>query len=166
MRCARPVERSSEDEPDIVRTTQAGYVRHIALCDLAEEEATFVRLPAPWEHSSPRKTFSWKCGRAPPRSTPSAPSDATLRSDRSATRSRTLYGVHQLAEIAKALSPGVKDPATAESVIGYLRAVLERLAQRPPSPEVSRGNVRLAYLRRLHRGLSSRWEVTPPPTRT
>ena len=77
-----------------------------------------------------------------------------------------LYGVRQLAEIAKALSPGVKDPATAESVIGYLRAVLERLAQRPPSPEVSRGNVRLAYLRRLHRGLSSRWEVTPPPTRT
>lgn len=39
------------------------------------------------------------------------------------------YGIRQLADIAiKALSPGVSDPTTACTCIGYLRAILERLA--------------------------------------
>lgn len=53
-----------------------------------------------------------------------------------------LYGLRQLAEIAmKALSPGINDPSTAESAIGYLRAILERLAQRTLPAEVWTGNV-------------------------
>ncbi len=40
------------------------------------------------------------------------------------------YGVRQLADIAvKALSPSVNDPTTATTCIGYLQAVLERIAQ-------------------------------------
>lgn len=44
----------------------------------------------------------------------------------------TGYGVRQLTDIAiKALSPSVNDPTTATTCIGYLQAVLERLAARP-----------------------------------
>ena len=42
------------------------------------------------------------------------------------------YGVRQLADIAvKALSPSINDPTTATTCIGYLQAVLERLAVSP-----------------------------------
>jgi uncharacterized membrane protein len=128
-----------------VRPTRAGYVRHIALGDLAEQigEATLVRLPAPvgafvteedvlaevW----PRSAAEQAAGSIRRR--------VTIGSERDLQQD-VLYGVRQLAEIAmKALSPGVNDPGTAESAIGYLRAVLERLARLPLPPEVRRGNV-------------------------
>jgi uncharacterized membrane protein len=133
------------DEPGVVRPTRAGYVRHVALGDLAEQvgEGTLVRLSAPvgafvteedvlaevWPHSAAEHAAG------PIRRRVAIGSERDLQQD-------VLYGVRQLAEIAmKALSPGVNDPATAESAIGYLRAVLERLAQRPLPPEVRRGNV-------------------------
>jgi uncharacterized membrane protein len=133
------------DEPGVVRHTRAGYVRHIALGDLAEQigEVTLVRLPAPvgafvteedvlaevW----PRSAAEHAAGTI--RRRVAIGTERDLQQD-------VLYGIRQLAEIAmKALSPGVNDPATAESAIGYLRAVLERLAQRPLPPEVRRGNV-------------------------
>jgi uncharacterized membrane protein len=47
-------------------------------------------------------------------------------------RQDALFGVRQLADIAlRALSPGVNDPTTAHTCIGYLRAVLEEVAARP-----------------------------------
>ncbi len=49
------------------------------------------------------------------------------------------YGIRQLADVAlKALSPGINDPTTADTCIGYLRAVLERLAERAVPAEVCR----------------------------
>lgn len=43
----------------------------------------------------------------------------------------TLYGVRQLADIAmRAISPSINDPTTAETCIGYMRAILVRLAGR------------------------------------
>ena len=46
------------------------------------------------------------------------------------------FGLRQLADIAlKAVSPGINDPATAVTCIGYLRSVLCRIAERPfPAP--------------------------------
>lgn len=46
------------------------------------------------------------------------------------------YGIRQLADIAlRALSPAVNDPTTALNCIGYLQAIVERLAERTfPSP--------------------------------
>lgn len=42
------------------------------------------------------------------------------------------YGVRQLVDIAlRALSPGINDPSTAVTCIGYLRGLLEDLAGRP-----------------------------------
>ncbi len=46
------------------------------------------------------------------------------------------YGIRQLADIAvKALSPSVNDPTTATTCVGYLQAILERIAETPsPAP--------------------------------
>jgi uncharacterized membrane protein len=133
------------DEPGVVRPARAGYIRHVALGAIAEqvEEGTLVRLPAPvgafvteedtlgevWPHSAAEHAAD------PIRRGVAIGPERDLQQD-------VMYGVRQLAEIAmKALSPGVNDPATAESAIGYLRAVLERLAQEPLPHEVRRGNV-------------------------
>lgn len=49
------------------------------------------------------------------------------------------FGVRQLADIAlKAMSPGLNDPTTAVNCIGYLRAILVRLAARSSPPSVRR----------------------------
>jgi uncharacterized membrane protein len=51
----------------------------------------------------------------------------------------TGYGIRQLADIAvKALSTSVNDPTTATTCIGYLQAILERLAQRAWPADVRR----------------------------
>lgn len=42
-----------------------------------------------------------------------------------------LYGLRQLADIAiRALSPGINDPTTARTCIGYMESILERLTER------------------------------------
>nr|MBA2794841.1 DUF2254 domain-containing protein [Thermoleophilaceae bacterium] len=47
------------------------------------------------------------------------------------------FGLRQLADTAlKAMSPGINDPATAVTCIGYLRSILARLADRAPLPAV------------------------------
>ncbi len=49
------------------------------------------------------------------------------------------YGLRQLADIAvKALSPSVNDPTTATTCIGYLQAILERVATAPRPGRVRR----------------------------
>jgi uncharacterized membrane protein len=49
------------------------------------------------------------------------------------------FGVRQLTDIAlKAMSPGINDPATAVTCIGYLRSILVRLAERADPPGVRR----------------------------
>lgn len=49
------------------------------------------------------------------------------------------FGLRQLTDTAiKAMSPGINDPTTAVTCIGYLRAILVRLAERPEPPAVPR----------------------------
>jgi uncharacterized membrane protein len=49
------------------------------------------------------------------------------------------FGLRQLADIAlRAVSPGVNDPTTAVTAIGYMRVVLTRLAERADPPELVR----------------------------
>lgn len=49
------------------------------------------------------------------------------------------FGLRQLADIAlRAISPGINDPATAVTCIGYLRSILTRLAEREPPASVRR----------------------------
>ena len=49
------------------------------------------------------------------------------------------FGIRQLADTAiKAMSPGINDPATAVTCIGYLRSILVRLSERTDPPAVRR----------------------------
>ena len=122
-----------------MRPTQAGYLRHIALGDLAEQvgEGTLVRLPTAvgafvteedvlaevW----PRSAAGHAVGAI--RRRVAIGTERDLQQD-------VLYGVRQLAEIAmKALSPGVNDPFTAITCVDRLGSALCRLARRDvPSP--------------------------------
>ena len=125
---------------------QAGYVRHVALRDLGE------RLDGRCEHVRLRVTVGDFVSERDPLAEvwpaeAAAEVEATVRRGIALGLERdlhqdVLYGIRQLAEVAmKGLSPGVNDPSTAESAIGYLRAVLERLAERPLPAEARRGVV-------------------------
>lgn len=49
------------------------------------------------------------------------------------------FGLRQLADIAlRAVSPGINDPTTAVTCIGYMRSVLVRLAERADPPDAER----------------------------
>ena len=49
------------------------------------------------------------------------------------------FGVRQLADTAlRAMSPGINDPMTAVTCVGYLRSILARLASRADPPRVRR----------------------------
>ena len=49
------------------------------------------------------------------------------------------FGLRQLSDVAvRALSPGMNDPTTARTCLGYLRAAMERLAERRDPPAVRR----------------------------
>jgi uncharacterized membrane protein len=61
------------------------------------------------------------------------------------------FGVRQLADIAlRAMSPGVNDPATAVTCIGYMRSILVRIAERelPPPLRQFAGADLTVYARR------------------
>ncbi len=134
------------DRPGLVRPTAAGYVRSVALGEIAGgvEEQYLVRVPARvGDFVTKEDTLAevWPASAAGSsagciRQNIAIGSERDLHED-------VLYGVRQLAEIAmKGLSPGINDPSTAETAIGYLRAILEQLARRQLPAEVLRGSVR------------------------
>lgn len=139
--------------PGLVTAAGPGYVRHVALDELADsvgETCDRVRLHViPGDFVTEHDVLAevW-------------PGDAVTDAEAHVRRSISigverelhqdvLYGVRQLAEIAmKGLSPGVNDPTTAVSAVGYVRAALERLATHPLPALVQRGRV-VAPLRRF-----------------
>ena len=131
-------------EPAVVRPAAPGFVRHVALDRLDDlDECEHVRLrvaPGDFVTEADALAHVWPAGSA-------EDAASTIRGAISLGHERDLhqdplYGIRQLAEIAmKALSPGVNDPSTAESAIGYLRAALEELAVRPLPPAVVREQV-------------------------
>jgi uncharacterized membrane protein len=57
---------------------------------------------------------------------------AIVVADERDLRSDVAFGIRQLVDIAlRAISPGINDPTSATTSIGYLTAILERLAGRP-----------------------------------
>jgi uncharacterized membrane protein len=131
-------------EPGLVMPQRPGYVRHVADA-IAEkvEDCEHVRLRAvvgDFVTENDVLAEVWPSS-ATEGATAAIRGGVTLGQERDLQQD-VLYGVRQLAEIAmKGLSPGVNDPSTAESAIGYLRAVLERLAERPLPPAVRQDNV-------------------------
>jgi uncharacterized membrane protein len=118
-----------------------GYVQRIALETLAERlegEADRVAiLVCPGDFASPEAPIAelW----------PAEAADLCRRHVQDAVtirRERDLeqdvdFGLRQLTDTAlKALSPGVNDPATAVTCIGYLRTILVRLVERAAPPAI------------------------------
>ncbi len=132
----RVIERWRATPPAEVHAARPGYVQRLALQDLGERVAGRVErvaiLVCPGDFVSLEMPIAqiW-------------PADAgdemeqDVRTALSIASERDLdqdldFGLRQLADIAlKAVSPGINDPATAVTCIGYLRSVLCRIADRP-----------------------------------
>jgi uncharacterized membrane protein len=129
--------RYEQSEPTLVRAGATGFVRSIALEALAEDvggDAELVHVAVrPGDfvtHRSPLVAL-WPAGCLAEerhdvlRSAFELGTEPDLAED-------PLYGFRQLADIAlRAVSPGVNDPTTAVTCVGYLRDLLELLAARP-----------------------------------
>jgi len=122
-------------EPAVVRPARPGYVRSIALGTLleglGEGDRLHVRVrPGDFVTEGSPLASLWSAdGRRDERV------DTIRRtvnvSSRRDMRQDAAFGIQQLADIAvRALSPGVNDPTTAVTCVGYLQAGLERLARR------------------------------------
>jgi uncharacterized membrane protein len=127
--------------PGYVTAAATGFVRHIALVELADDldaacgRVRLVVTPGDFVTDDDVLAEIWPAtsavgAEAPVRAAITVGIERDLAQD-------VLYGIRQLAEIAlKALSPGINDPTTAVSAIDYERAVLERLARHPLPTEV------------------------------
>jgi uncharacterized membrane protein len=133
----------AEAEPTVVRPMRPGYVQAVAL-EAFEGQGTYaewkihVRV-VPGDFATPETALleAW-----PPRGEEVAVDDlrglVAVEDERDLAQD-ALYGIRQLTDIAvRALSPSTNDPTTAVTCIGYVQAVLERLAGRAFPPRVRR----------------------------
>ena len=123
-----------DGKPASVTPARAGYVLLVDLDSILKAAAPGARLqvavrPGDFVTEEDVLARMWPAdrleeARAPLRRSIPVEDERDLHQDVS-------YGLQQLTDIAlKALSPGINDPTTAVTCIGYLRAVLERLARR------------------------------------
>lgn len=126
----------STQSPEVeVYASRPGYIQIVDVGELVEELGTDGELRVlvevcPGDFVTPytRLVSAWgtRCS-DPDRAVHSA---IRIDSERDITQD-VGYGIRQLADIAlRALSPGINDPTTALDCIGYLRAIIERLAAR------------------------------------
>jgi uncharacterized membrane protein len=135
-RDAAPASWDVSGEPAVVRPQRAGHVRAVALEDLADAD-----LPASARvHVRVRPGDLVTCATVLievwPRTAVDQATHDRLRGLVSVQSERDVaqdvgFGIRQLADVAvRALSPGVNDPTTAVTCIGYLRNALEDLGKR------------------------------------
>lgn len=128
-------EASASGPPMEVYASRPGYVQVIDLEELAEELGARPELRAsvevaPGDFVTPhtRLVSAWGVTDGDP--VGGVHSAIRIDSERDIAQD-VGYGIRQLADIAlRALSPAVNDPTTALDCIGYLRAIIERLAGR------------------------------------
>ncbi len=133
----------------LVRAERPGYIQDIAVADIAAEwgridgqqrEEAAVRGERPIVHLRVApgdfvtgETVLVDCW--PPHE--GGPIDEVVHrsvrvADSRDVRQDAAYAIRQLVDIAlRAISPSVNDPTTAVTCIGYVRAIMERLASRP-----------------------------------
>lgn len=125
-----------DGHPAVVCPTRPGYVREVAVDGLEDvglpPEARVELAVAPGDQVTTSTPLArlWCSG---------APDEETLEALRklvAVERERDVaadigFGIRQLADVAlRALSPGVNDPTTAVTCIGYLQEAFEQLARR------------------------------------
>jgi uncharacterized membrane protein len=134
----------AEAAPVVVRPARPGYVQAVLLDDLfrglptgGESRVAVSVAPGDFVTEATTAIEVWTENDAD--AAARAAARALVVDDERDVRQDPAFGVLQLADIAlRAISPGVNDPTTAVTCIGYLRAVLERLAARAFPPELRR----------------------------
>lgn len=135
---------SDRAEPQLVFPTRPGYVQVVPLDELLESlDTSDLRLHVPVRPGDFVTEATALVAGWPAEALAGATAEALRRAipveNERDFRQDAAYGMRQLADVAlKALSPGINDPTTAETCIGYLRAALERLAERELPGEVRR----------------------------
>jgi uncharacterized membrane protein len=131
----------SEARPEIVRAERPGFVQAVELRGLAEglrDSGSRVHVlvaPGDFAHLDEPLAEIW------PETCADELRELVLRSI-TVSGERDIeqdphFGIRQLTDIAlRAISPGVNDPTTAATCIGYLRSALTRLASRDLSSSV------------------------------
>lgn len=121
--------------PHVVHSTRPGYVRMISLdllCEELAERPLRARLPvAPGEFVTEAQPLIELWLPELDEERERAARAAVVVANERDLEQDAGYGVRQLADIAmRAISPSVNDPTTAITCLGYLTAILERLAGR------------------------------------
>lgn len=121
--------------PGFVRARRAGYVAAVDVDEVAHDLAADARLhlrARPGDFVTPADALVsiWPARLADAARTERVRDAIVLAPQRTDTQDLRL-GLRQLGDIAlRALSPSLNDPTTAVTCVGYLRAILERLAVR------------------------------------
>ena len=126
---------NEEAEPHRVYPTRPGYVRTVDLDMLREElddRPLRAHVPvAPGDFVTEAQPIVELWVERPDDEREEVARAAVVLADERDVEQDAGYGVRQLADIAmRAISPSVNDPTTARTCLGYLRAILERLAGR------------------------------------
>ena len=130
----------SESEPKVVRPERPGYVQTIALDELEAALPGSARVHVvvrPGDYATEESALArvWPADEADDGLLERLRELFSVQSERDVAQD-VGFGIRQLADIAlRAISPGVNDPTTAVTCIGYLPAIVERLGGRD-SPRV------------------------------
>ncbi len=130
-------------EPRVVHVGRAGYVRAVALDDIAralppEARAAVAVCPGDFVTATTPAIELWGVDDAAEDVT-STVTGAIVVADERDLREDVAFGLRQLADIAlRAISPGINDPTSAVTAIGYIQAILEQLARRAYPERVQR----------------------------
>ncbi len=125
----------SEGDPDRVHADRPGFVRRIDKdrvgAALPDEVRTHVAVrPGDFVTETVVAVEVWPAGSLDEESVEALRRAVEIESERDLEQD-VGFGIRQLADIAlRALSPGINDPTTAVTCIGYLQAIVERLAGR------------------------------------
>jgi uncharacterized membrane protein len=125
----------ADGDPDVVHPSRPGYVRRIDEERIADTLPDGVRAhlairPGRFVTEAAAAIEVWPAGRLSDEQLADLEGAIEVESERDLHQD-VGFGIRQLSDIAlRALSPGINDPTTAVTCIGYLQAILERLAGR------------------------------------
>ena len=135
------LDRWRKEEPGRVTAARPGYVQRVGLDELVDrlgrraDRLAILVCPGDFVSIETPIAEIWPAGAAE-ECREDLLDAVSIASERDLNQDVD-FGVRQLADTAlRALSPGVNDPATAVTCIGYLRAILVRLTERAPAAAV------------------------------
>jgi uncharacterized membrane protein len=142
----------TDGEPGRVTGEKSGFVQRLELGVLASgaPEGTCVRIPvAPGDFVTQATVLLEVWPSTETEAIEPCLAQAVVIADERDIVQDTRFGIRQLVDIAlRAVSPGINDPTTALTCVGYLQGALERLAARDFPAQLRRGEGTLVEARR------------------